>query len=71
MNKDYIPSSLHSKQKIIELKNNKGYEPRVEDIISYEGQKKITIQGREFKFDRVFNHTEDSDKVFEEVEEVV
>jgi hypothetical protein len=35
MSKDYMPTSLHSKQKIVELKKNKGYDPKVEDLISY------------------------------------
>ena len=65
MNKDYMPSSVTSKQKIIELKKNKGqYNPSVEDIISYQGQKIISLNFKKFKFDRVFQHTESSESVF-------
>ena len=35
MSKDYMPTSIQSKQKIVELKKNKGYDPKVEDLISY------------------------------------
>lgn len=56
---------------MLELKKNKGYDPKVEDLISFLGQKKIVLNGRKFKFDRVFSHNDNSDSVFQEVEEVV
>lgn len=71
MSKDYMPSSVQSKQKIIELKKNKGYDPKVEDVISYISNKKISLSNKKFKFDRVFSHLDSSNTVFLEVEEVV
>lgn len=56
---------------MLELKKNKGYDPKVEDLISFLGQKKIVLNGKKFKFDRVFSHNDNSDSVFQEVEEVV
>ena len=69
--KDYMPTSAQSKQKLIELKKNKAYEPKVEDFIAYQSYKKIILNKRKFKFDRIFQHTEDTESVFQEVEEVV
>jgi len=66
-----MPTSIQSKQKILELKKNKGYQPSVEEVITYEGLKKLTLEGKKFKFDRVFKHTEDQNAIFDEVEEVV
>lgn len=43
----------------------------MEDFIAYQSYKKIILNKRKFKFDRIFQHTEDTESVFQEVEEVV
>jgi hypothetical protein len=41
MAKDYMPSSIVSKQRMIEIRKKDGVIPTVEEMVSYQGNKKI------------------------------
>jgi len=66
-----MPSSIASKQKMIELKRRQDKPILVEDIVQYMNPKRLVLGGKPYKFDRVFTHTDTHSEVYQEVEEVI
>lgn len=70
--KDYMPTSVASKQRCTELRQNKQkLSPMVSDMCDFQSAKRLIFAKKPFRFDRVFGPEDSQSTVFEEVKELV